>query len=231
MEPSPADASVVARVTQAACDFVGGRRVVLAGVPVAGATGIVTELRRLGAPRVLVVAQSFGTGAPPDAADADWVDLDIRAEGMMDEFRQFEALAADPPAHLVTAIDRFDPHADALVVAMPFHAVAAVAGRPVVGARRPEWIALEDKTTNDALFDRAGVRRPRCEIVAATDADGLLAAADRLAAGQGTVWSGDAHLDRRARPPHPASPPTGRMTRGITTRPDDPRQYRTSQRP
>ncbi len=183
---------VVDRVTEAARQFVGGRRVVLAGLPVAAATRFVGLLRRLGSDRCLVVGTTLGTGDLPDRTDAAWVDLDIDAADVMDEFRQFERAVADPPPALTAALDRFDPDGDALVLAAPFQAVAAIAGRPVVAARPPEWVALEDKTTNDALFDRAGVARPPSEIVAADDADGLAAAAARLDAGPGTVWSGDA---------------------------------------
>ena len=93
---------------------------------------------------------------------------------------------------MTEALDRFDPQGDALVLAAPFQAVTSLGGRAVVGGRRPEWVALEDKTTNDALFDRAGVDRAPCEVVAAGDRSALAAAAARLDRGQGTVWAGDA---------------------------------------
>ena len=182
---------VVERVTEAAGQFLGGRRVVLAGLPVAAAARFVGLLRRLGSDRCLVVGTTLGTGDLPDSTDAAWVDLDIDAD-VMDEFRQFERVVADPPPALTAALDQLDPEGDALVLAAPYQAVPAIAGRPVVGARPPAWVALEDKTANDALFDRAGVTRPPCEIVAVDDADGLAAAAGRLDAGHGTVWSGDA---------------------------------------
>ena len=75
---------------------------------------------------------------------------------------------------------------------MPFDTTTTVAGRPAYGARRPEWVALEDKTTNDALFARAGVACAPSEVVVATDRGALDAAAARLDGGAGTVWSGDA---------------------------------------
>jgi RimJ/RimL family protein N-acetyltransferase len=184
---------VPARIDEALRNWIAGRRIVLAGMPVAATPGWIEQLRGLGAGRVLVAGTTRGTGSLPDAEHADWVDLDIRASDPVDEFRQFERLAADPPATLTDALSRFDPHGDALVLTAPFQAVTAVAGRPVEGARRTEWVALEDKTTNDALFDRAGVDRPACEVVAADDRRGLGAAAARLDRGNGTVWSGDAH--------------------------------------
>ena len=183
---------VAERVHETLPDWIGGRRVVLTGMPIAATRGWIEQLRSLGAGRVLVVGTTLGTGNLPDPEHAEWIDLDIRASDPVDEFRRFERLAADPPAALTEALDRFDPHGDALLLAAPFQAVTTVAGRPVVGGRRTEWVALEDKTTNDALFDRAGVDRPPSEIVAADDRSALGAAAGRLDRGQGTVWSGDA---------------------------------------
>ncbi|MGH9230051.1 MAG: hypothetical protein ACRD07_15245, partial [Acidimicrobiales bacterium] len=184
--------SVAERIRDAARDWIAGRRIVLAGMPVAATPRWIDQLRSVGAERVLVVGTTLGTGNLPDPEHAEWIDLDIRATDPVDEFRRFERLAADPPADLTEALDGFDPRGDALVLAGPFHAVTAIAGRPVVGGRRAEWVALEDKTTNDGLFDRAGVDRPPCEIVAADDRSALGAAAVRLDRGLGTVWSGDA---------------------------------------
>jgi hypothetical protein len=53
-------------------------------------------------------------------------------------------------------------------------------------------VALEDKTTNDALFARAGVPTAPAEVVDARDRTALDMAAARLDRGAGTVWSGDA---------------------------------------
>jgi RimJ/RimL family protein N-acetyltransferase len=183
---------VAERVRESLRDWMAGRKVVLAGMPVAATPAWIGQLRTLGAGRVLVVGTTVGIGDLPNPEHAEWIDLDIRASDPIDEFRQFERLAADPPAALVQAIDRFDPQRDALVLVAPFQAVTAVGGRPVVGGRRPEWVALEDKTTNDALFDRAGVDRAPCEVVAAGDRSALDAAASRLDGGLGTVWAGDA---------------------------------------
>ena len=75
---------------------------------------------------------------------------------------------------------------------MPFDTSTSVAGRRAYGARRPGWVALEDKTTNDALFERAGVATAPSEVVVAGDRRALVDAAARLDRGAGTVWSGDA---------------------------------------
>ncbi|HEX6425922.1 MAG TPA: hypothetical protein VFZ79_20690 [Acidimicrobiales bacterium] len=184
--------TVVDRLRAAARSLVAGRRVILAGVPVAGATPTVTLLRALGAERCFVLGPAVGTGELPDPADADWLSLDIEAPDTIAVFRRFERAMIHPPAEVVEALDRFDPGRDALVLVAPYDASTSVAGRPAFGARRPAWVAVEDKTTNDALFDRAGTARPPSVVVGAADRDELRAAHADLDAGSGTVWSGDA---------------------------------------
>ena len=168
------------------------RLVVLAGGPVAGSTGRVTNLRAFGARRCLVLGAGRGTGAVPDRADADVVCCDLPAAADVPaSIRAEEQLFADPPAAFRDALTRFDPHGDALVLTPPFAAVYEVAGRPAYGGRRPEWVALEDKTAVDGLLDAADVPIPPFEVVDASDTS-LVAAAGRLDRGAGTVWAGDA---------------------------------------
>ncbi len=62
-------------------------------------------------------------------------------------------------------------------------------GRPLVAHRRPEWVALEDKTTVDALLDRAGVARAPSTTVDIADA---AATWRRFDHGSGSVWAVDA---------------------------------------
>ena len=192
MSTPGAPGTLLARLAGMTRDLVAGRRVILAGFPVAAASATVTLLREAGAERCFVLGPMVGTGAVPAEADADWLSLDLEAPDPVALFRQFERAMADPPDEAVAALDRFDPDHSALVLAAPYDTVTSVAGRGVFGARRPEWVALEDKTTNDAFFDRAGVTRPPSAVVAMDDVDGLAAAAARLDAGAGTVWSGDA---------------------------------------
>lgn len=188
----PAPASLVERLRDAARSLVEGRRVILAGVPVAAGTPTVTLLRALGAERCFVLGPTVGTGALPDPADAEWLSLDIEAPDTIAVFRRFERAMAHPSAELVEALDRFDPGRDALVLVAPYDTSTTVAGRPAFGARRPAWVAVEDKTTNDALFDRAGVARPPSIVVPSEDVDGLRVAQAALDSGSGTVWAGDA---------------------------------------
>ena len=169
-----------------------GRRIILAGEVAAGTTGRVTELRGLGAVRFLVIASGRGTGPLPEGDD---VELFVADEGpapdLVSGFRRQERLLANPSAALVEAIARFDPDREALVLAAPFLAVFSVAGRPVYGGRRPEWVRLEDKAVTDDVLVGAGVAVPDHEIVPAA-ADDLERASARLDRGDGTVWAGDA---------------------------------------
>jgi hypothetical protein len=183
--------TVAERCWEAVESTFAGRRVILAGMPVAGATGFVAALRRVGAGRVLVVGSGVGTGPLPDPDDAEWVVVEAAAPDPVAEFRLIERILADPPATVRDAVAAFDPGREAVLLMAPFQAITALDGRPVFGARRPEWVALEDKSTNDAFFDAAGVARPPSEVVA-VDGAALLAAHGRLDAGAGTVWAGDA---------------------------------------
>jgi hypothetical protein len=167
-----------------------GRRVILSGGVVQGAAGQVGALRDLGAERCLVIG-GRGTGAFPDEADAEVVVVDLPAADMVEEIRAWERLHAEPPPEVCAALDRYDPDGGALLLLPPFDTARLVAGRSAWGARPPSWTALEDKTTVDGLCDRAGVARPPSEVVD-VDPELLRAAADRLDAGAGTVWAGDA---------------------------------------
>jgi hypothetical protein len=176
--------------------LVAGRRVVFGGGPLAGATRQVRLVRELGATSCLVVAGGLGTGDLPGDEDCEWILVEVGAPDVIGdvigEARRWEALSVDPPAELVDALDRFDPDRSALVWFPPFQAVQELCGRPVHGARRREWIALEDKTIIDASWDRWGIVHPPCEVVDVNDPIALVAARAGLDVGAGTVWSGDA---------------------------------------
>ncbi len=171
--------------------LVAGRRVILAGSPLAGTTRRVAQLRELGAERCLIVANGIGTGPLPDPVDCDHVVVEVNATGTVDERRQVERVLADPPPEVTQAIAAFDPDKGALVLISAFLASGSVGGRRGYGTRRPDWIRLEDKTTCDRLFDEAAIAHPAATVAAARR-DALLAAAAMHDAGAGTVWSGDA---------------------------------------
>ena len=72
---------------------------------------------------------------------------------------------------------RSTPTATAVVFGTFLTESPTLVGRPLVAHRRPEWVALEDKTTVDALLDRAGVARAPSVVVAVAEAAGDVAAA------------------------------------------------------
>ena len=167
----------------------GERSVVLVGDVATGATPRVKGLRALGVDRILVVATGRGTGPLPDAEV--YIHELPPGENMVASFRLEEQFFATPPADVLAAIDAFDRDGAALMLAPPFFDVRRLGGRELFGSRRVEWVALEDKTRNDALFDACGVPRPPTAVVP-VDPDALDRAAARLDAGTGTVWAGDA---------------------------------------
>jgi hypothetical protein len=63
-------------------------------------------------------------------------------------------------------------------------------GRPFLAYRRPAWIALDDKTEVDALWDEVGVPRAPSAVVSLGGVAARQAAAE-LDAGAGTVWAAD----------------------------------------
>jgi hypothetical protein len=169
-----------------------GRKVILAGAPVAAWTPTVRTVRRLGAEAVFVLGtEGTGTGELPKVDEAEWLALDASGPTMMQAIRAGHALLADLPTPAREALDQFDPTGEALVVGFFLHELPEVAGRPSLAYRRPAWVALEDKLVADDIWDRAEVARAPAEVV---DARGraLTGAARRLDLGSGTVWAGDA---------------------------------------
>lgn len=172
-----------------------GRPALLVGSVAAAWVNVVPLLHELGAERVLVLAtEGRGVGPQPDQLPGD-IDVRVLAselpEGMpmMERIRTAAATLRDLPAELRDAVDRFDPHHEALVLGTFLNEVAEVAGRQLLAHRRPEWVALEDKTVVDALWDRAGVARlPSVTVPVGQAAD----VAPELDRGHGTVWAADA---------------------------------------
>jgi hypothetical protein len=166
-----------------------GRKVISAGGVLAGSGQLVDQLKQLGATDVFVLADTVGTGDVP--TDVPFFDLDIHGDTAMETIRGGEAAAADLPASAVTALSRFDPDGTALVLGTMFNSLSEIAGRRALAYRRLEWVAIEDKITIDARWDRWGVPRPPSLVVAARE-DDLRSGAERLDQGAGTVWAGDA---------------------------------------
>ena len=172
-----------------------GRKVIVTGGPVAGLVGRARQARSLGSERPFILGnEGTGTGELPSEDEAETLALDVpdaKGGGMMDVVRGGAAVLADQPDPALSALDRYDPDRSALVLGSFLNELPAVAGRPCLAYRKPEWVALEDKITADARWDRAGVARVPSEVVEARR-EALERAAAALDTGAGTVWVGDA---------------------------------------
>jgi hypothetical protein len=171
--------------------LVAGRKLVLAGAPLAAMTGMGRQLRELGAERPFLLATGIGTGEVPGPDEAEWCVVEVRAPDVVAEIRAAMRLLRLLPGEVVDALDRWDPERQALVLSPMFNELPEIAGRRVYGPRRPEWRRLEDKVVVDELWDDLGVTRAPSEVVAAEPV-ALRAAARRLDRGAGTAWAGDA---------------------------------------
>ncbi len=168
--------------------LVDGRRVIVAGGPAAVWTLLVPTLRELGASDVLVVGTD-GPGAGPQPEARTVLVAPTESDDMMTVIRAGLAALASPPPHVLAAIEEFDPDRTATVFGTFLTDVPELAGRPFVAHRRPEWIALEDKTLVDDLLDRAGVARAESIVVPVDQASDVWPSLD---VGDGTVWAADA---------------------------------------
>jgi hypothetical protein len=160
--------------------------VVVIGEVAAAAPRLVEQLGDLDVDAVMVVSATEGVGPLPDRATLHFTRT--AGETLMGGLRAYSASLDNPDAALTAALDAFDPDGTAWVLAPPFGLDAPLAGRRTYGARRPEWIELENKMTVDSLWDRAGLDRAPSRVVDVGDA----AAAHRdLAGDHGTVWVAD----------------------------------------
>lgn len=165
-------------------EIYGGGSWILVSESAAALGGSVDLLRSWGADRILVISGARGVGEVPD--DVEIFFTGSRGDSIMGGLRAFDRSLVS--AEVVEAVERFDPTRSARVLAPVFGAEDAFEGRRVYGRRRPEWSALEDKTTIDAVFAAAGVDVAFHGIVPVSQAP---EAAARLATEMGTVWVAD----------------------------------------
>ncbi len=185
----------------------GGQRTILFVPSLASAAPMLEELRSVGIAEVLVVGGRRGVGPLPDLPADRVIDLGVPPAPVLDEIRAVRRALGEPSVALRNAVERFDPDGEAVVIGDPFNELPALLGRRFLAFRRPEWIALEDKTTVDGFWDRCKVTREPSEVVELTRA-GLATAAARLDRGHGTVvaadsssgWHGGASLVTRILP-------------------------------
>ena len=161
-------------------ELVGGRRVIVVGGPAVFWTPMVARLRELGALDVLVVAtDGVGVGprrpTPPSSSSSD----PTGPHDFMTSVRSGRAGDGRSAAPRPRRRRGVRPRPDAVAFASFLNEAPALAGRPFVAHRRPEWVALEDKTVVDALLDRAGVERAPSVVVRRRRGGGDMAFARR----------------------------------------------------
>ncbi|MFE0104626.1 hypothetical protein [Streptomyces sp. NPDC059009] len=129
------------------------------------ATAFVDELRACGARIGAVVAR---TGPAPGAAQIErsWHCSDA---GRHFTAPEFEAWLHRPSADVAAWLDDLDPGRQWVVLGTPRTGVEEFCGRAVHGWRRPQWAAVEDKTTIDRLWAEAGVAAPPHRVVGADE--------------------------------------------------------------
>ncbi len=168
-----------------------GRKLILAGAPLAAFTPAVKTFRDLGAQELFILASGLGSGALPSAEDARWFIMNTESDSIIGSFRLTENLLHHPPPEIVRALDEWDPQREAVMLAGPFFYQDSIAGRFVYGWRRPEWLALEDKLVADEIWDAAGVERAPSSIIP-VDRLAIERATPGFDRGAGVVLAGDA---------------------------------------
>jgi hypothetical protein len=170
-----------------------GRRVILAGGVAVSWTATVRQVRDLGATDVLVIGtEGMGAGPLPDPAEATVVALPAPATtSVMEAIHSGLQRMRSPTIEVLDAVRSFDPRREALVLGHFLGAAPELDDRPVLAYRRPEWVALEDKTRVDELWDRIDIERAPSVVVPAKR-PALMDAAGWVGSDTGSVWSGDA---------------------------------------
>lgn len=156
----------------------------------AGFTAGLRELVAKGMPRPLLLAGTTGTGDLLTPDEAELVILDLPADTMMGGIRAFHAALRHLPEWAIDRIDAWDPDRTARIMPSFLDTAIEIGGRPSWGARDDAWVALEDKTTVEAIWEAAGVDHAPSLVVPARGGD-LVAAARRLGGTAGSVWAGD----------------------------------------
>ena len=168
------------------------RKIIITGEAVASILPRARTAKELGAEATFMIAtEGLGTGEMPNENDGEWVSLGLPAcEDLTQAVQESKKALVDLPKAVIDSINIFDPNNEALVVGTFLHELPYVAGRPSLAYRKPEWLALDDKTVIDKLWDEIGVPREPSKVVE-VDKLKVLEAMQTLDRGDGVVLSGD----------------------------------------
>ncbi len=152
---------------------------------------LTSVLAELGAASPFLLVGNKGTTKARPPSNAEVCSLYIRGATIIDTARRFENLLSNLPKAAQEKIQKWDPDNEARwVCAAMLGELSQILGRTKYGRRKPEWTALEDKTTIDSFWDHAGIEHTDSRIVGLRDS-GLAETANSLDSGLGTVWSAD----------------------------------------
>jgi hypothetical protein len=170
----------------------GDRKVILAGGVVAAQLQRARQIKALGAESTFILAtEGMGAGEHPNSEDGGWFAVEPEhTNTMVDAIHAGNAMLGNLPADALEALDSYDPERSALVVGTFLHEQELVAGRTSLAYRKPEWLAYDDKTVIDSVWDKIGVEREPSVIIP-VDKEKLTAATAHMDKGDGVVWSGD----------------------------------------
>lgn len=163
-----------------------GRKWILTPDVAVGVGPMVEQLKEWGADEIMVIAGVEGVGEVP-VVDSIFYTGAV-GNTMLESIRAVTHSLDEPSAELQAAVDAFDPDRKTMVLNLSFSSADRICNRPVYGAAKSEWRALEDKMIVDELWRATKVPHARSAIVR------VAAAADtatRIDEGAGTVWAGD----------------------------------------
>lgn len=168
------------------------KKVVLAGGVVASQLPRAKQLRELGAASTFILATGgMGTGATSTEEDGDWFALEPpQVDDPIEEIHASQAILGNLPSSAVSALDWYDPDKSAIVIGAIHHELPYVAGRKSVAYRKSEWLALDDKTVIDELWDKVGIERSPSKIID-VQSQAIHEAFSNIDKGDGVVISGD----------------------------------------
>ena len=174
------------------------RKFLLVGDVDVGLLGSVELLESLGASTPMLIAGNRGTQAEPIRDDLRLHRLGVEGSDLVGFANNMLSALCNLPSEVRHDIDQWDPHQEALWVgSSALLEPDRVAGRAKFGKRKSEWLALEDKTTIDALWDQLAVARAPSQIIDVNDPN-FITLARKLDQGLGTVWAPDNRLGANA---------------------------------
>lgn len=139
---------------------------------------------------VLALAGRHGVGPLDQSIRVFCLDVP-EGRSILEGIRLTQKALIDLPADIQAEVDAWDPDHQARVIQPFTMSDALIAGRPIFGGRRPEWVALEDKLAILEIWDAAGINQAPSRVVDLADAGAVTGAHRELAGPLGTVWAVD----------------------------------------